>query len=87
MKTRLDERRGYTIDELRRKSMTTLKSLGIEITETNILLMMDKLVDVIALTKSGVILRDMGDIDKDTKYYKLRESDLRRIVKRIIDEK
>lgn len=87
MKTRLDERRGYTIDELRRKSMTTLKSLGIEITETNILLMMDKFVDVIALTKSGVILRDMGDIDKDTKYYKLRESDLRRIVKRIIDEK
>lgn len=87
MKIRLNERRGYTIDELRRKSMTTLKSLGIEITETNILLMMDKFVDVIALTKSGVILRDMGDIDKDTKYYKLRESDLRRIVKRIIDEK
>jgi len=87
MKSRLDERRGYTIDELRMKSLSMLKSLGIELSETNILIMMDKLVEVINLTKSGVILRDMGSVDKDTKYYKLTESDLRRIVKRVIDGK
>ena len=87
MKSRLDERRGYTIDELRMKSLSMLKSLGIEMTETNILIMMDKLVEVIGLTKSGVVMRDMGSIDKDTKYYKLTESDLRRIVKRGIDGK
>jgi hypothetical protein len=87
MKRRLDERRGYTIGELRRMSMSVLKSLGIEMTETNILLMMDKFVEVIGLTKSGVVMRDMGSIDKDTKYYKLTESDLRRIVKRVIGGK
>jgi len=87
MKRRLDERRGYTIDELRRKSQSVLKSLGIEMSETNILIMFDKLVDVINLTKSGVVMRDMGSVDKDTKYYKLTESDLRRIVKRVIDGK
>lgn len=87
MKSRLDERRGYTIDELRRKSQSVLKSLGIEMSETNILIMFDKLVDVINLTKSGVVMRDMGSVDKDTKYYKLTESDLRRIVKRVIDGK
>jgi hypothetical protein len=87
MKSRLDERRGYTIDELRRKSQAVLKSLGIEMSETNILIMFDKLVDVINLTKSGVVMRDMGSVDKDTKYYKLTESDLRRIVKRVIDGK
>jgi hypothetical protein len=87
MKRRLDERRGYTIDELRRKSQAVLKSLGIEMSETNILIMFDKLVDVINLTKSGVVMRDMGSVDKDTKYYKLTESDLRRIVKRVIDGK
>jgi len=64
-----------------------LKSLGIELSETNILIMMDKLVEVINLTKSGVIMRDMGSVDKDTKYFKLTESDLRRIVKRVIDGK
>jgi len=87
MKRRLDERRGYTIDELRLKSLSTLKSLGIELSETNILIMMDKLVEVINLTKSGVVMRDMGSVDKDTKYFKLTESDLRRIVKRVIDGK
>ena len=87
MKRRLDERRGYPIDELRRKSQAVLKSLGIEMSETNILIMFDKLVDVINLTKSGVVMRDMGSVDKDTKYYKLTESDLRRIVKRVIDGK
>jgi len=87
MKRRLVERRGYTIDELRRKSQSVLKSLGIEMSETNILIMFDKLVDVINLTKSGVVMRDMGSVDKDTKYYKLTESDLRRIVKRVIDGK
>ncbi len=87
MKRRLDERRGYTIDELRRKSQSVLKSLGIELSETNILIMMDKLVEVINLTKSGVIMRDMGSVDKDTKHFKLTESDLRRIVKRVIDGK
>ena len=87
MKRRLDERRVYTIDELRRKSQYLLKSLGIELSETNILIMMDKLVEVINLTKSGVIMRDMGSVDKDTKYFKLTESDLRRIVKRVIDGK
>jgi len=83
MKRRLDERRGYTIDELRMKSLSMLKSLGIELSETNILIMMDKLVEVINLTKSGVVMRDMGSIEDDTKYYKLTESDLRRIIKKI----
>jgi hypothetical protein len=87
MRRRLDERRGYTIDELRIKSISLLKSLGIEITETNILIMIDKLVEIINLTKSGVIMRDMGGINKDTKYFKLTESDLRRIIKRVIDGK
>jgi hypothetical protein len=87
MKRRLDERRGYTIGELRRMSISVLKSLGIEMVETNILLMMDKFVEVIDLTKSGVVMRDMGSIDKDTNYYKLTESDLRRIVKRVIGGK
>jgi hypothetical protein len=49
--------------------------------------MMDKIVEVINLTKSGVVMRDMGSVDKDTKYFKLTESDLRRIVKRVIDGK
>jgi len=87
MKRRLDERIGYTIDELRLKSISVLKSLGIELSETNILIMVDKLVEVINLTKSGVVMRDMGSVDKDTNYFKLTELDLRRIVKRVIDGK
>ena len=87
MKRRIDEKRGFTMDELRVKSMTVLRSLGIEVTEINILIMADKLAEVINLTKSGVVMRDMGSVDKDTKYFKLTESDLRRIVKRVIDGK
>lgn len=33
-----------------------------------------------------VVMRDMGSVDKDTKYYKLTESDLSIIVKKIINE-
>lgn len=87
MKRRIDEKRGFTMDELRVKSMTVLRSLGIEVTEINILIMADKLAEVINLTKSGVVIRDMGSVDKDTKYFKLTESDLMRIVKRVIDGK
>jgi hypothetical protein len=74
----LTEKRGYTIDELRSKAIMTLKMLGVELSEENILFMVDKLIDIIKMTKSGVILNNMGR--------KITESDINRITKKVINE-
>ncbi|NIP29320.1 MAG: hypothetical protein GTN59_01730 [Candidatus Dadabacteria bacterium] len=81
----LTEKRGYTIDELRSKAIMTLKMLGVELSEENILFMVDKLIDIIKMTKSGVILNNMGRV-RDENIRKITESDINRITKRVINE-
>jgi ABC-type microcin C transport system permease subunit YejB len=81
----LTEKRGYTIDELRSKAIMTLKMLGVELSEENILFMVDKLIDIIKMTKSGVILNNMGRV-RDENIRKITESDINRITKKVINE-
>jgi len=71
MKRIINEKRGYTNDELRSKAIMVLKLLGIERSETNILIMVDKLIDMITLTKSGIIFRDMGKLMEHKKVKKI----------------
>lgn len=79
----ITEKRGYTISELRSKAIMTLKMLGIERSEENILFMVDKLIDIIKMTNSGVLLNDMGKF-KDEVVRNINESDISRISKKVI---
>jgi hypothetical protein len=79
----ITEKRGYTINELRAKAIMTLKMLGIERSEENILFMVDKLIDIIKMTNSGVLLNDMGKF-KDEVVRNINESDISRISKKVI---
>jgi hypothetical protein len=50
------EARGYTPKELRLKSIDILKSLGIQLNDSNIKDMVNTLIDTINRTASGVVI-------------------------------
>lgn len=75
MKKLLNERRAHTIHSLREYAIVLLRFLGIERTDENIMVMVDKLIDILVeLKPSDVILDREGKIHPRTKISHMRES-------------
>ena len=75
MKTLLNERRAHRIHSLREYAIVVLRFLGVERTDENIMLMVDKLIDIlIELKPSDVVFDERGNIHPRTKIPYIRES-------------
>jgi hypothetical protein len=75
MKKLLNERRAHTIHSLREYAIVVLRFLGIERTDENIMVMVDKLIDILVEMKpSDVVLDREGKIHPRTKISHMRES-------------
>jgi len=75
MKTLLNERRAHTIQSLREYAIVVLRFLGVERTDENIMVMVDKLIDILVEMKpSDVVFDESGEIHHRTKIPYMRES-------------
>ena len=79
MKKLLNERRAHTIHSLREYAIVVLRFLGIERTDENIMVMVDKLIDILVEMKpSDVVLDREGKIHprtKDIPYERIKKKD------------
>ena len=58
--------------------------MGIERTDENVLMMVDKLIDMIIATKSSDVVFDAkGNLHPRTKIHRIEESDIKRIIKKV----
>jgi len=75
MKNLLNERRGHTIHSLREYAIVLLRFLGIERTDENILIMVDKIIDILVEMKPSDVVFDVGgEIHPKTRLPHMRES-------------
>jgi len=56
----MNESRGFTIQELRKDAMNLLKSLGVALSEKNIMETVEKIKDMIASHKAGVVFENQN---------------------------
>ena len=86
MKKLLNERRAHTFQSLREYAIVVLRFLGVERTDENILMMVDKLIDILIETKStDVVLNPKGGVHNRFKNNDISESDIKRIIKKVIN--
>jgi hypothetical protein len=75
MKNLLNERRGHTIHSLREYAIVLLRFLGIERTDENILIMVDKIIDILVEMKPSDVVFDIGgEIHPKPRLPHMRES-------------